>query len=291
MLAPWTTMKLTPKKIRNWIRGTAAIAMLATAITPTTTLAAELLAGIAENGRLVLFSSDSPSDVKVIQVTGLPSGESILGIDLRPATGEVYALGSSSRLFKLDPTTGHVTAVGAGPFSPALSGTSFGFDFNPTVDRIRIVSNTGQDLRAHPDTGAIVAIDGTLAYAPGDVAEGVAPRVAGAGYINSDNDPATGTVLYDIDTGLDTLVMQNPPNAGTLVTIGWLGIDVDSVGGFDVAVSTGTAYAALVESGQPGNSARASLYAVNLATGVATSLGAIRGPKPLTSLTALGWID
>jgi predicted AlkP superfamily pyrophosphatase or phosphodiesterase len=65
--------------------------------------------------------------------------------------------------------------------------------------------------------------------------------VAGAGYINSDNDPATGTALYDIDTGLDTLVMQNPPNAGTLITIGSLGIDANSVGGFDVRAQAGSA--------------------------------------------------
>ena len=112
--------------------------------------------------------------------------------------------------------------------------------------------------------------------------------IVAAAYINNDNDPATGTILFDIDTGTDTVVMQNPPNNGTLVTMGPLGIDATSVAGFDVAGSDGTAFAALVEADQSGNSDRASLYIINLASGAATSLGKIGGPKPLMSLAAIG---
>ena len=67
-----------------------------------------------------------------------------------------------------------------------------------------------------------------------------------------------------------------------------LDVDFTDVAGFDVAGSDGTAWASLVPAGQPGNSARASLYTVNLITGVATEVGKIGGPKPLTALTALG---
>ena len=95
--------------------------------------------------------------------------------------------------------TGAATALGTAPFSPALSGSAFGFDFNPTVDRIRIVSDTGQNLRAHPDTGAVVAVDGSLRYAITDVAAGHDPDVVGAAYTNPDIDPATGTTLFDLD--------------------------------------------------------------------------------------------
>jgi hypothetical protein len=254
--------------------------------------AAELLAGVAANGRLVVFSSDDPSEASVVQVSGLAQGESILGIDRRPATGQVYVLGSTSRLYTIDVDTGAATAVGSAPFTPSLSGTRFGFDFNPTVDRIRIVSDSGQNLRAHPDTGVVAFVDAPLAYAAGDPGFGSMPAVAGAAYTNSDADPATGTALYDIDEQAGALVTQNPPNDGKLNTVGSLGIDFESIGGFDIAVSDGTAYAGFVhEPRGNGNSRRSVLYTIDLATGEATKVGKIGGPKILGSLTALGQID
>jgi hypothetical protein len=274
----------------NWTRRlcmTLAVLAICAGISATT-FAAELLAGVASKNRLVLFSSAAPGDVAVVHLSGLSPGEEVLGLDVRPATGELYALGSSARLYTVDPATGQATAIGAGPFTNALSGMRFGFDFNPTVDRIRLVSDSGLNLRLNPTNGLIATIDGNLAYAPNDIAVGISPMVVGAAYINNDTDPATGTVLFDIDAGTDTLVMQNPPNSGTLVTMGLLGTDVTAVAGFDVAGSDGTAYAALVEAGQVGNSERASLHSINLMTGAATSLGKIGGPKPLMSLATLG---
>jgi hypothetical protein len=255
--------------------------------------AAELLAGVASNGRLVLFSSDDPSEAEVVKVRGLADGETILGLDVRPATGDLYALGSTSRLYVIDIATGKATAVGTGPFTPALSGTRFGFDFNPTVDRIRIVSDSGQNLRAHPDTGAVAFIDMSLAYAAGDPSFGTAPDVTGAAYTNSDTDPATGTTLYDIDEATSSLVTQNPPNDGVLNTVGILGIPaIVSVGGFDIAASDGTAYAGIVRATQSSpNSRRTVLYTVDLTTGEAARVGKIGGPKVLGSLAALGALD
>ena len=277
-----------------------------------------MFAGAAPKGRLVLFSSDDPSDVAVVRVMGLQRGEEILGLDMRPATGQLYALGSSSRIYTIDYIAGTATPVGSAPFTPALKGTRFGFDFNPTVDRIRIVSDAGQNLRAHPDTGAIAATDGDLNYATNDVAAGVMPMVVAAAYINNDTNPATGTVLFDIAIALDTLVMQNPPNSGTLVTVGALGLDafgleIAYIGGFDVAASDGTAYAAIGvntrhqrwndnddddNDGQRGDrgrhwakARRAALYTIDLTTGQATFAGKIGGPTPLTSLATLGSLE
>lgn len=266
------------------------LTLAAIALAATTAFGAEVMVGSASGQRLVLFTSDDPEDASVVSIKGMQPGEEILGVDQRPATGQLYGLGSSSRLYTFDLVNGTATAVGTGPFTTALSGTSFGFDFNPTVDRIRIVSNTGQNLRAHPVTGAIAAVDGSLAYATNDVAAGVSPMVVAAAYINNDNNTNTGTVLFDIDAGRDTLVMQSPPNNGTLVTLGPLGMDVTHVAGFDVAGSDGTAYAALVEAGQPGNSERATLCTINLMTGAATPVGKIGGPKPLLSLATIGQV-
>jgi hypothetical protein len=249
-------------------------------------LADELLVGSVAGQRLVLFSSSDP--VTVMNLKGLAQGEEIVGLDQRIATGELYALASSSRLYTIDLASRTATVVHTEPLFPALEGTTFGFDFNPTVDRIRIVSDAGQNLRAHPDLGSVVFVDGMLEYAAGDPASGWMPTVAASAYSNNDNDPATGTTLFNLDVGTDMLVVQNPPNAGVLNTVGPLGIDVEDVAGFDIAASDGTAYAALVEAGQPGKSARSALYTIDLNTGAATYVGEVRGPKPLLSLTAMG---
>src|ERR1041384_839244 len=112
--------------------------------------------------RLLTFNSSMPSMiVNNVAITGLQAGEILRGIDIRPANGQLYGVGSTSRLYTINPQTGAATQVGSAPFTPALSGTEFGFDFNPTVDRIRLVSDTGQNLRLNPDTGAVAATDTT----------------------------------------------------------------------------------------------------------------------------------
>jgi hypothetical protein len=240
------------------------------------------------SNRLVQFSAANPCLITSEQhITGLQDGESILGIDFRPATRQLYGLGSS-RLYVIDPATAIATAVGAAPFTPALEGSSFGFDFNPTVDRIRIVSNTGQSLRAHPDTGAVVAVDGRLAYAATDINAGSQPGVSGAAYTNPDTDPATGTTLYDIDATLDILATQNPPNAGALNTVGSLGLDTNDLVGFDINAA-GAAYAALKvgKDGQKGaNCGNSLLVSLDLTSGTATSLGYIGTSQPIRGLAA-----
>lgn len=267
----------------------AATAFATAALAPAT--AAELLAGIGMSGGnniLVTFPSDDPMDVSKVKIKGLQKKERILGIDVRPLNGQIYALGSTSRLYVINRDTGMATAVAPTPLNPAVVGTSISFDFNPTVDRIRIMTDAGQNLRAHPDTGAIVFVDASLAYAGGDPGFAAIPDVTACAYTNSDNDPLTGTTLYDIDSTRGVLVLQDPPNNGTLNTVGPLGVDFTNVAGFDIAVSTGTAYASLVVKNGKKKNLRASLFTINLRTGAATEVGKIGGPWPLTSLTALG---
>ena len=251
---------------------------------------AETLYATTVNNDLVRFASADPCTIlSEVRITGLEADEQVLGIDFRPATGQLYALGSSSRIYVIDLVSGHATAVGTGPFTPALSGTSFGFDFNPTVDRIRVVSDTGQNIRLNPITGAVAAVDTMLAYASGDINSGFSPTAVGAAYTNPDRDPATGTTLFDIDSALVILVLQNPPNAGILNTIGPLTIGVNDVAGFDIS-TTNTAYAAFIESGKTRTKGRrcgtSSLATINLMTGAATVTGAIGTPQPVLGLAA-----
>lgn len=152
------------------------------------------------------------------------------------------------------------------------------------------MSDTGQNLRAHPDTGAIVAVDASLAYAAGDPGFSTAPAVTACAYINNDNDPLTGTVLFNLDSARGTLVRQDPPNAGTLNTVGPLGLPVADACGFDIAGSDGTAYASVILRDGRRRDPRATLVTIDIASGAATVVGKIGSPRPVASLTALGRI-
>jgi hypothetical protein len=254
----------------------AASAVAALAAFPAAASAAEALYGVTDAGRAITLNSSAPGNIeRSVAIRGLQPGERVLGIDVRPVNDAVYALGSSSRVYQLNPVTGALRAVGAGgPFATALNGTEFGFDFNPTVDRIRITSNTGQDLRVNPDTGAVAAVDGVLGYAAGDAGTGTVPSVGGSGYSNS-TPGATATQLFDIDTARDALVLQDPPNTGTLRTVGPLGVAVGGPLGFDIG--TGNIGWAAMRPTAGGTAVN--LYRVDLATGRAT---------PATATPAIG---
>jgi hypothetical protein len=161
------------------------------------------------DNELFRFDPMNPTENK-INLMGMMDGEFIVGLDFRPVNGALYAVTNKSRLLTVNTANGQVAAVGSG-LSPMLAGTTFGFDFNPTVDRIRLVSNTGQNLRLHPDLGTVVFVDGNLN--PG------MPMVNGAAYTNSFAG-ATATTLYVLDSETDMLYTQVPPNDGVLVPVG-----------------------------------------------------------------------
>lgn len=191
-------------------------------------------------------------------ITNLQAAENVVGIDMRPVNGQLYALGSTGRIYTINVASGAATMIGAGPLA-VLEGTEFGFDFNPTVDRIRIVSNTGQNLRANPNDATLSATDGSLN--PGT------PNVTAVAYTNSFPGTTT-TTLFDIDSTTDMLYIQNPPNSGVLVAIGALGVDVSSSNGFDIGGTSNNAYAILTVGGTNG------IYAINTTTGAATLITA-----------------
>jgi len=226
--------------------------------------------GVNAANQLVRFDTATPGTVaNVGTITGLQTGETVVGIDFRPANGQLYGLGSTSRLYTVNTRTGAATQVGtAGAFT--LSGTAFGFDFNPTVDRIRVVSNTGQNLRLNPDTGGLAATDPPLN--PGT------PNVNAAAYTNNFAG-ATTTTLYDIDTTANALFIQNPANNGTLVLVGPLGVLATNSTGFDISPFGGPAFVALTVGGVSG------FYTINLGTGTATLVGAIGGGNVLRGLS------
>jgi hypothetical protein len=250
---------------------------------------AEPLLGLTTTHLLVSFDSATPGTIgSSVGITGLQAGESLLGIDRRPANGVLYGLGSTSRIYMIDTATGAATSVGTG-FAPPLSGTAFGFDFNPVPDRIRVVSTNSSDFRLNPNDGTLTGTDTPLTYASGDSGAGLTPRVVGSAYTNS-FDGTTVTTLFGIDSNRDVLVRQGgidgvppSPNGGMLFTIGTgLGFDTADLVGFDISGSSGVAFAGLT----PPAGGASALFTIDLATGTATLVGTIGTGLTLSGLAA-----
>jgi hypothetical protein len=253
----------------------------------------ETLVGVTEGNQLVRFNGGQPQKVTVVgAVKGLQAGETLVGIDYRVARGVLFALGSTGRVYTIDAKTAEAKAVGSAPLAIALSGSEFGFDFNPAADRIRIVSDSGQNFRGHPDTGAAVDSDANapgvqpdpaLAFAASDANAGKKPRVVAAGYTyNKQNEKITTN--YAIEAGTGSLVMQGTkegvtpavsPNTGQLFTVGALGIGSFSRAHFDISDVNNAAYLGAEVEGRRGTR----IYSVDLASGKATFIGTVGGGK------------
>jgi hypothetical protein len=267
--------------------GALTLAVAALSLAAAAEARAEFLFGLTSTNRIVTFDSLTPGTLfGNVAVSGLGANETLLGIDRRPATGQLYGLGSLNNIYTIDTTTGVATALTGGA-AFALSGTSFGFDFNPSVDRIRVVSDTGQNLRLNPVPGAagLAATDTPLTF--GDGTTGT-PNVVGLAYTNN-RAGGTPTTLYGIDFTRDTLVLQgsingtpNSPNGGVITTVGALGFNTSSQVGFDISGLSGIAYASLT----PPTGGSSSLYRINLGTGSATLVGTIGSGFTITDITA-----
>ncbi|HVE93964.1 MAG TPA: DUF4394 domain-containing protein [Acidimicrobiales bacterium] len=229
------------------------------------------------DGRLRLVSQRSVSRVlheKAIR--GLGPNETIVGLDTRPSNGQLYALTTASTLYVINPETGGALKVGT--MSVAITGGSFGVDWNPTVDRLRVVSDNGQNLRVNPVPNA----EGVLATTADTPLNGGSTRAMGAAYTNSVTF-AQSTVLYDIDEQKDQLFRQAPPNEGVLVSVGSLGVDAGSLSGFDIDGQVpGRGVAVFTPLDAPNKSIA---YSINLDTGRAKRLGTIGGGGLVTAMT------
>jgi Domain of unknown function (DUF4394) len=247
--------------------------------------------GVTVNNKLVSFNRGAPGKLCTNQaITGVGSGEDVLGIDIRPADGKLYALGSAGKVYTLDVPTGaaelHSTLSAAPddltePFT-ALSAGEIGVGFNPVPDRLRAIGREGQSLRINVDTGATTT-DSSMS--PATLA------VAGVAYTNA-YAGATSTTLFAIDavlgdlarvgatpatTGACPLDLGNP-NCGVVSTVGTLGVTgITSVDGFDIDGDPAAANAAILAL-TVGTATSSSLYVVDLATGVATPPTGVANP-------------
>jgi hypothetical protein len=232
---------------------------------------------------LLQFNERNPERLRDIQaIRGLPDGTTLRGIDFRPATGDLYGIGSDSVVYRVNVQTG--IAVAEGPaFTPALRGNSFGVDFNPTVDKIRITSDQLLNKRVNPDEGTTLLDDKDLN--PG------MPQVVGSAYTNSSFTPFVSrpmtTTLYAVDAATDQLFVQNPPNDGTLTMPKRLRFDVGLQTGFDIAGADNAGYIATSSSRSRGTS----VYKVDVLTGKSRELGRVGGGRRLVVTGLAAWQD
>jgi Domain of unknown function (DUF4394) len=237
-----------------------------------------LYATTAQN-TLVSFNSRAPQRILSRRpITGLGDGMTLKGIDFRPRSGDLYGVGSDSIVYRIDPNTAIAVAEGPASTTP-INGRFFGFDVNPAVDKLRVVSDVGQNLRLNVDEGTLLSVDGSINPA--------GPQIVGSAYLNSgfSLNLAPSTMLFAVDARDDQILLQNPPNNGTLTNGKRLGFDVGNDSGFDIAGDDNTGY---VATKRPGG--RSSLYRVDVQTGRSKSLGRIgNGRRTITGLAA--WQD
>lgn len=246
-----------------------AVITAAAALMPWAAQAVQVYA-VTESGYLVNFDSGSPNAATTIGlIGGLGADETVVGIDFRPANGQLYAATDGNSLYTID--LGTATASLVQTLTPGFSGSRFGLDFNPVPDRLRITTDADQNLRCNPAAGfPACTVDTGLVFGAGDVNVGRNPNVVGSAYTNSVAGAAT-TTLYGIDSTLNALVVQNPPNDGILTTVGLLGVNTTDLVGFDILTLAGvnTAYASLTQTG----SFLSRFYTIDLVTGQASPVG------------------
>lgn len=275
-----------------WHRSSAIRCIALAAFAPALAQAQHFLALTNSGSQLIGFERAAPGTItSAVSVTGLGGvGETLIGIDFRPRTRTLYGLSriggtsDSLRLYRIDPATGAATPLGAAVTAVTASNL-YGMDFNPTVDRLRIVNAADENLRLNPNTGARsdTPTNDTDLNPAGSQIDAIA-------YDRNVDGPAisANTTLYGISRSGNALVRigglnQSPsPNGGAVTSIGSLGATISAVNGvgFDIEGSAG-AYAAFTDAGTN----RTGLYALDLSSGAATLIGLIG--NGLTGVTAL----
>ena len=261
-------------------------AFAATALLATTSFAAADGHG---NHTAIALSGDNmihTIDVKTATVSGsmeVTGVTKLLGIDLRPATGQLIGVTDAFEIVEIDPATGAATVISKMDKELPIEGDAAVIvDFNPQANKLRFMSGI-TNHRVDIETGA-VTVDGSLAYEDADMHAGEAPAIVAAAYINSYGKPES-TAMFDIDSTIVALIQQTSPNDGTLAAVGKLGIDASDAYAFDIATDAeGTNTAWLVAGGM--------LHTVSLETGKVDMSWELKGAdgaivRDITFMTAM----
>ncbi len=217
--------------------------------------AADMVA-LDKSNRLISFTDTKPGVVQSRLIKG--ASAAIVGIDVRPSNGKLYGLSADGGVYQLDAATGQATMISK--LNVAAAGDATVVDFNPVADRMRVITMSGRSLRINVDTGETVE-DGKLNFAAADANAGKVPNVTAGGYINSTPGPKpTATALYEIDSKAKALLVQDPPNAGTLQTKAKVKLPARELRGLDIVTDASGKHTGYAVTG-------ARLYRVDIASG------------------------
>ncbi|MFM9974724.1 MAG: DUF4394 domain-containing protein [Beijerinckiaceae bacterium] len=225
---------------------------------------AEMIVSLSGDKTLTTFDSKTLKAGKKVDISGV-NGR-VVGIDMRPSDGQLYAVTVDGTVYTVNADTGAATLKVKLEKMLAADAKAT-IDFNPAADRLRLIGSDGMSLRANLEDGK-VTVDGSLKYADGDKGVGKKPNIVAGAYSNSVKGTKE-TTLYDIDGTLGTFLKQAPPNDGILGTLGATGIKGANIA-FDIstdAAGKNTGFAL----------SEGTLYTVDIATGASTAVGKIAG--------------
>jgi len=201
---------------------------------------------LLQNNSLIWFPPGT-TNFRAVRINGV-NGQ-LRGIDVRPHGNTLWGLSDTQELYQIDFQNGIATPISA--LSVSLPGANIGIDFNPAADRLRLVSGVN-NLRTNVNNGATL-VDTNLQYALGDVNQGRTPQLIGIAY-NNNLDGVSSTTLYGLDSVNENsliLVVIDPPNNGTLHTIGAVNIRGGGLlGGFDIFTTPSCNTAVFATSGR-----------------------------------------
>lgn len=246
------------------MKGTLLALALAGLVTTAGAAQAGSVVALLDGNRIALVDVKALSAGPAMTVTS-GSGK-LVGIDVRPADGQLYGLFEDGTVATIDPMTGKATTTAK--LETMLSpGNVAIVDFNPVADRLRVMGSDGTNLRANVDDGKVVT-DGKLKFAATDMHKDEAPMIVAGAYTNSVKG-AKETALYDIDARTMALVKQAPPNDGILNSVGKIGVKADAHA-LDIVTTGAGAHEAWLMAG-------GTLYSLDLATGKTMAVGTIAG--------------
>lgn len=244
---------------------TAALLMVASAQAVT-------LVGLNSQGQISRIDTADIAGAANVDITGLMTGDRLVGIDTRPKDGKIYGVSTMNQLYTVNEMTGMATWVAALSAPVVQSNLGYGIDFNPVADfgtgaSLRLVSSAGDNFAINAATGVV-----------GNTANKIAAGYTGVAYTNAMLMPAAAppsTALYYIDSNTDMLAMAPSAfNTPTITMVGALGVDVLKANGFEI-LGNGQAYAAL--NVDAGTSLATGIYSINLGSGAATLIGTYNG--------------
>lgn len=263
------------------------------------------LFGLTTDNAIVMISEGAtgPEDVsEAMEVEGLEDGDTLVDLDARPATGQLFGATDSSRIVAIA-----VEDDGEMNFEATYQGPSFAeefdfgrapqaFDFNPTVDLLRLYADGRDNARADPEDGSIVEVDGEVSYVSDEPEE---PEAVATAYTNSAGMPET-TTQFAIDANNDVaLAVLDDPNEGTLedphqITLNGEGLELAAAApvsldivsdGKGEEMANNTAFVSLVADGYDDSMIHTldvEDATVDEGVDIGTRLAAITGPIPDT---------